>query len=312
MSETNRTHVPSAEFRAMLEAEVVRTFHRESQFTAEHRWLAPRRVRGLMILLTGLVLGFTTEFASGQVQNAQERNRLLEAAAETRQLAAMRLQIAEEALKNAQERYNVGAASRDALRSAETEVRERRMHFMRIELEMAEIRETAAPPRDDLVAPRVGSRDFVSERLKLEAAMYQDRLSTAEQRFQEVERAHRVGAVPATALGDAQSDMEGSRAALELAGMKLQLRKQFLEEGLSADEVVRRAQRMELAIELRRLEQVLRRAQERQQLLRDRARAGAESELEAKRAEVEVLELQLHLKSLQQQLRQLEAVRKEP
>lgn len=312
MNEPTRAHVPSAEFRAMLEAEVVRTFQRESQFGAERRWLNPRHARGFGILLAGLVMGFTTEFASGQVQEAQQRNRLLEAAAETRQLAGMRLQIAEEALRNAQERYNVGAASRDALRSAETEVRERRMHFMRIELEIAEIRETAAPPRDDLVAPRVGNRDFVSERLKIEAAMYQDRLSAAEQRYQEIERAHRVGAVPATALGDARSDVEGSRAALELAGMKLQIRKQFLEEGLAADEAMRRAQRMELAIELRRLEQMLQRAQERQQLLRDRARVGAESELEAKRAEVEVLELQLHLRSLQQQLRQLEAVRKEP
>lgn len=312
MNETTRAHVPSAEFRAMLEAEVVRTFQRESQFGTERRWLGPRHARGFAILLAGLVMGFTTEFASGQVQDAQQRNRLLEAAAETRQLAAMRLQIAEEALKNAQERYNAGAASRDALRSAEAEVHERRMHFMRIELEIAEIRETAAPPRDDLVAPRVGDRDFVSERLKIEAAIHQDRLSAAEQRYQELERAHRVGAVPATALGDVGSDVEGSRAALELAGMKLQLRQEFLDEGLAADDVMRRAQRLELAIELRRLTQMLQRAQERQRLLRDRARVGAESELDAKRAEVEVLELQLHLRSLQRQLRQLEAIRKEP
>lgn len=312
MNEMTRTHVPSAEFRQMLEAEVVRTLQREAQFTTDRRWLNPRHARGFLILLTGLVMGFTTEFASGQVQDAQERNRLLEAAAETRQLAAMRMQIAEEALRNTQERYNVGVATREALRDAEAEVRDRRTHFMRIELEMAEIRQSAAPPRDDLVAPRIGNRDFVSERLKLEAAMYQDRLSAAEQRFQDAERAHRVGAATAAALGDAQGDVEGSRAALELAGMKLQLRKQFLEEGLAADEVARRAQRYELMIELRRVEQAFNRAMEREKLLRDRARAGAVSELEAKRAEVEVLELQLHLRSLQQQLRQLEAVRKEP
>ncbi|HSA55735.1 MAG TPA: hypothetical protein VLE53_08520 [Gemmatimonadaceae bacterium] len=312
MSEITPTHVPSAEFRAMLAAEVVRTFQREAQFTPDRRWFNPRHARGFLILIAGLVMGFTTEFASGQVQDAQERGRLLEAAAETRQLAAMRLQLAEEALRDARDRYNAGVMTREALLAAEAEARDRRIHVMRIELEMAEIRETAAPPRDDLAAPRVGSRDFVSERLRLEAAMYQDRLNAAEQRLQDVERATRVGAATAAALGDAQGDVEGSRAALELAGMKLQLRKQFLEEGLTADEVTRRAQRTELMIEFRRLEQALRRAMERETLSRDRARAGAASELEAKRAEVEVLELQLHLKSLQQQLRQLEAVRKEP
>ena len=312
MNEMNRTHVPSAEFRAMLEAEVVRTFQREAQFTTDRRWLNPRHARGFLILLVGLVMGFTTEFASGQVQDAQDRNRLLQAAAETHQLAAMRLNLADEALKDARDRYNVGVIPREALLAAEAEVSEMRMRMMRIELEIAEIRASAAPPRDELWAPLVGSRDFVSDRLKIETAMRQDRLAAAEQQLQNLERSRRVGAVTEAVLADAQRDVEDARSAFELLAMQLQLRKQFLEQGLSAEEVERRAQRTELMIELRRLEQAFRRATEREKLARDRSRVGAASELEAKRAEVEVLELQYQLKSLQQQLRQLEAIRREP
>lgn len=311
MNEPTMAHVPSAEFRAMLEAEVVRTFRRQSQFAAGPRRLGASSGRGLLLVAIGLVLGVTANFAFAQVQEAQERNRALQAAMENRQLVAMRLDLATEALKAAQDRFDVGVITRDGLSAAESEVRDLRMWMMRANLDIAEIRATAAPPRDELWAPRVGDRDFVSDRLKLEAALYQDRLREMEQRLQRVEGSHRVGAVSPGALADAQAAAEDARHALELAGMKLQLRRQFLEGGLQSDELERRLQRFELLTGMQHTQNALRRAQERETLARERARIGAASQLDVKRAEVEVLELQMKLRSMAMQLQRLPAVKKE-
>lgn len=298
MNEPHMAHVPSAEFRAMLEAEVVRTYRRQAQFAAGPRRPGAGSIRGLLLLAAGLVLGVTTNFAFAQVQESQERNRALQAAMENRQLVALRLGLAEESLKAAQERFNVGVIGRDGLAAAESEVRDLRMWVMRTDLDIAEIRATAAPPRDELWAPRVGDRDFVIDRLKLEAALHQERLREAEQRLQSVERSHRVGAIPAGALAEAQAAAEDARRALELSGMKLQLRRQFFDEGLQTDELERRLQRFELASEIQHLQNAVRRAQERETLARERARVGAASQLDVKRAEVDVLELQMRLRGL--------------
>jgi outer membrane protein TolC len=311
MNESRLTHTPRPEFRAMLEDEVVRAFHREARFAPRRWYVNLRGLRAAAILMAGLVLGFTTEFASGQVQDAQERERLLQAANESRQLMGMRLNLAEEALKQARERYDIGVIPREALLAAEQEVREMQMRFMQVELEIAEIRASSAPPRDELWAPLVNDRDFVSEKIRIEAAMLQTRLRDAERRLEEVRRSHRIGTAEESAVLAAEADVADARRAFELAGLKLQLRKQFFEEKLASDEVERRYQRYELFSEMERAQRQLRLAEQRLEIARNRARAGAGSELEAKRAEVEVLELQLQLRAAQQQLRRLEALRKE-
>lgn len=311
MNDPTMTHVPSAEFRALLEAEVVRSFRRQQQFAASPRRIGARGVRSLLLLAVGLVLGASTNYAFAQVQEAQERDRALQAAMETRQLAALRLSLAEESLTRARDAFNVGVIARNDLAAAESEVRDLRMWVMRVELDIAEIRATSMPPRDELWAPRVGDRDFVSDRLKLEAAMHQDRLRAAEQRLQEAEGMHRTGAIASGPLAEAQAAAEDARRALELAGMRLQLRRQFVEGALQSDELERRLHRFELSMAIQQVQGALRRAQERESLARDRARVGAAGELEAKRAEVEVLELQMKLRALATQLERLPAVKKE-
>lgn len=310
MSDSMHTHTPRAEFRAMLEDEVVRAYQRESRFTPRRWQLAPRQMRGIALVLVGLVMGFTTEFASGQVQDAQARNRLLQAATESRHLMAMRLDLAEEALRDAQRRYDVGVIGRESLLAAESEVRAMRMRFMRVESEIAEIRASSAPARDELWAPLVGGRDFVSDRLKLDASTQQDRLTTAERRLEELQRGRRLGAVSEGAVLEAEVEVAEARRELELAATKLQLRERFLAEKLTPDEVARRYQEIELMTEAKLAMSKLRNVEQRLAVARERARVGAEGELAVKRAEVEVLELQLRVRAIQQQLEKLKLIRK--
>ena len=65
---------------------------------------------------------------------------------------------------------------------------------MRARYNIEEITATSQPPRDELSAPLVGGRDFVKDRIMLDLAAAQERLTTAEKVYSETERRARVGA----------------------------------------------------------------------------------------------------------------------
>ncbi len=305
MTGMTESHTPRPEFRARLEDEVLRTFHRQAQFSGGRGWsmLDPRRVRGVSLILAGLILGFSTEFASGQVQDARERSRLVEAADAARKLAALRAQLADESVKRVRTQYEIGVVSRETLSAAEADCREMEMNVVRLDLDLAETHATSAPPRNELWAPSVSGRDFVADRMRIDAALVQDRLKRSEQRLEELQRNQRVGVVTDVVVSEARAGVEETRDQLGLLAMKLSLRKEFLEKGLATEDVARRLQRTELQFELQGTMRALRGAEARLQRAKERARVGVVSELEVKRAEVEVLELSIRLKQLEAQYR---------
>jgi hypothetical protein len=293
------SHVPNAEFRARLEEEVARTFRRDAQFADQTGTPRSRRTRGLLLLLAGIVLGAGTEFSAGQVQNAQERTQLIEAATANRQLAAARAALTEEALKQARARFGTGVISRESMMATEADALQMRQQIERLDLESAEIQASSAPPRDELWAPLVGGRDFVSDRLKIEAAARQRALSVAEEQLRDVERQYRVGTMGAGAVASAEGDIRDARRDMALLAKRLDLRRRFLEEGLEPGAIARELKQFEVAAEIERMMTALLRAQKLAAQAKERMRIGEASEIDVKRAELEALELSFKIKALQ-------------
>jgi hypothetical protein len=311
MTEQIHPHAPREAFRSMLEEDVVRTFHRESRFAADRRVVNVRRMRAVSLVLVGLLMGFTTEFASGQVQDSRERNRLLLVAEAEYSAAALRLRLAEEEAEQVRRMREIGVATTDAIRSAEAQVRLARLRIARLQLNTQEIQASSTPARDELWAPRVGDRDFVSERLKVEAATVQDRLRLLEERLVEVERAHRAGVTVSAAVTDARAQVDDAKMDLQLLGSKLSLRNRFLDERLSSEDVARQLNRVEVTSEVQRVMRARKIAEERVALARDQAALGLASALDVARAEVELMELSLKLRQLELQLQEQRPIRKD-
>jgi outer membrane protein TolC len=296
----NTGHSPSPEFRARLEGDVINAWRREARFNGGGRtWIDPRRYRGLSLMLAGLILGLSTEFASGQVQDARERERILSASESERRLALMRVQMADETLAQARKNFSAGVGSRQTVSDAEAELRELQIAVRRLDTNRAEVEATSAPVRDELWAPLVAGRDFVTERLRLHAALAQDRLRRAEEKAEQMQQGFRAGVVTDAVVTEAHGEVEEAKAALDLVGMRLQVRREFLEKKLSPEEVSRRIQRMELQTLMRSTMNLLRQAEARLTAARQRARVGGVSELDLKRAELDVLELQVKLAQLE-------------
>jgi outer membrane protein TolC len=256
-------------------------------------------------------MGFTTEFASGQVQDSRERLRLLLVAEAEYSAAALRLRLAEEELAEARRLHQVGVSSTSALRTAEGQLRQAQLRIARLQADREEIQAASAPPRDELWAPRVGDRDFVSERLKFEAAGVQDRIGILEERLLDVERGVRAGVATATALADARAQVEDARLDLQMVATRLNLRESFLKEGTSSETIARQLQRAELTSEIQRALRARQVAEERLSLARRQAATGAASALDVARAEVEMMELSLKLRQLELQLQEQRAIKKD-
>lgn len=309
MSSEDR-HTPRAEFIAALEQDLLRA----------HRALAPqalsltrsaarepaaprhprawgRRARGAALLAIGLVLGVGTQIASAQVQGAKERSEYERERRTERELAAMRLKLAREAATKAQQDYAAGAISRQALLTAETEVKVSELAILKLELELEEIRSTSRAPRDELWAPKVQGRDFVRERLQVEAAAAQERMKSAEDRAKVAEERRAVGAEVETELVQTQRDLLEARREFELQAMKMRLREEAVAKELPSEEVVKRSRRIEAEAAVRRARQRLEMASRRLETVKQRVKGGMAVLLDEKRAELEVLESQAELEA---------------
>jgi len=298
-------HEPTPEFRSFLEAEITRALRREARFDRTVRGAPRRRLRSAAIIVATLALGAAAGAAPAQIQDARQRERLLSAAQAEERLAVLRLEIARAAYEDARRGFEVGLVGRASLAAADAERRAAEASVLRIRLDQEEIRATAAPPRDDIAAPMVGSRDFVSERLRLELPAAQQRLTAAEQEAAEVERRYQVGAVHRLALLDAQAEVARAKRELQRLAGKLDLRQAFLQQGLSVAEVENRLARLELLNDAELARQLHAVAEERLEDLRQRHAVGLVDRIEVMRAEVDVLKRAAELQAIS---RRLEAI----
>ncbi len=309
MTDQTPMHVPTPQFRASLENEIIHALRREERKDLDppsiSRTKGARRrdrVKLVAVLTIGLILGVGTQFASAQVQDAQQRGLLESTLKVDHDVAMLRLQVATEAHERAQKEFAAGVISREALLDAATDVRTAEVAVLRAKLNLAEVRATAAAPRDELWAPKVDQRDFVTERLKLEAAALQERLKTAEAQAAEAERRARAGVTAASDLEQAGMEAAEAKREFQLVAQRLMLREAFLKEGLAAEEVTRRARRAELMSDAELMQRRLELATTRLERAQARVEVGATTKLAVKRAEVDVLEATLQLRRLQLEL----------
>jgi chromosome segregation ATPase len=302
-------HEPAPEFRAHLEWQIETALRRETRLAAPVSGRV-HRLGLVLIVLAALATGGVAGMASGRVQDARQRDQLVEAARSDESLARVRLDLARTEYQEAQRRFETGTAGRESLLVAERQMRDMEASLARIRLDIEEIRATSAAPRNELQAPVVGQRDFVRERLRLELESSQHALVAAEQAVQQAQSRIEVGVVPLTALLQPESDLAQARARMQLASGLIDLRDRFVRGEIKAEALAVAARRMELTSQQQRAQRELELARRRVEELRSQFEIGRAGALDVKRSEVALLELQVELKRIQQELEALSAVKR--
>lgn len=326
MTSSGDRHVPRAEFVAALEEEVRRAYRatptggllREAteqlatqQLTTQH--LATPRplrrggrlLRQAAVLALGLALGVGATMASAQVQDSRARGEIEMGVALARDVRAMRLRVAREALQQAQQSYAAGAISKEALLAAESEVRVNELAIAKLEIELQEVRATSRAARSELWAPTVNGRDFVAERLRMDAAAAQERIKLVEMQAAQADKEVALGAKVMREAVETERELVAARREWELQAMRVSLREEAVAKSLGAEEVGRRLQRLELTIEVRAARQRVELASARYTVVVERVKAGAATKLEEKRAELELLESEAALQQVTRDLLRL-------
>jgi hypothetical protein len=302
-------HVPTSAFRASLEQEILRELRAGEPAYAPPSTRRPwrHRLRNVALIVLGLFVGLGAQMASAQVQESRQRSELEAAKQAEREMVVLRVMMARLAEERARREFEVGAASRQSLRDAEANASQAQVLFQVLESQLAEIRLTSRAPRDEIWAPLATERDFVRERLQMQAMVAQQRLAVAEAAATEAERGYEAGAVQGNVVKDAQLDAAERKMEFQVLAKRIMLRDQFLKEGLTPEQVTREVQRSELMFAIQYAQDRLKVAKEREASARDRFKGGATTELELKRAELEVLEVQLELRQLTERYRAMPA-----
>ena len=301
---TENTMDPRPDFRDRLERTVVSAFRLEQELDNRRRATRTRWMGLAAVIVVSVALGATAGIASGQIRDSARRDSLLEAARADASLAGVRLGLAGQRLADAKRKFDVGAADAGSVASAESEVRAMEAHAVRTRYNIEEITATAQPPRDDLNAPLVGGRDFVKDRIMLELAAAQQRLTAAESAFSETERRVRAGAAPDLAAIEANVELTRARAAMAVLAQRLTLRQEFVQRGTPIEQLTARLAQAQLQQDVALAQQELTLARERAVRVEKQRAVGVVSEAEVIQAKLKVQERELELQLLMTQYKQ--------
>ena len=298
------SHEPRPEFRAYLEWQIESALRRESRF-AEPVRRTSRPLMAAVVVLGVLAIGGMAAAASEQVQDARQRQALIEMTKADEDLTRLRVELANANYQEVRHAFDVGMAGREALQEAERELRALESELARIRLNAEEIRATSAAPRDDLQAPLVGKRDFVRERLQLQLELAQRTLVAAERSAAEAQVRVEIGVISPAVLRQAQEEVLRARLQLQMLQGTLDLRGRALQGLIAAEKVVAALRHLELTLQRDLAERQIANMRLKIAALRDRVEVGLARQLELKRAEVELLERELELQRLRRELETL-------
>jgi hypothetical protein len=306
----NGLHEPTPEFRERLEWQIETALRRESRLAAPVTGGGLRRWQAALVVAVALATGGIAGIASERVQDARERDRLIESVRSDEGLARLRVDLARADLQETRRRFETGATGPESLEAAEQRLRDMETALARLRIDIEEIRATSVAPRNDLEAPLVGQRDFVRERIVLELESAQRALVATERALAQARGRVEVGMASPAVLMRAEADMSHARAEMQRLRATLDMRARALRGEIKGDELARALRRTELILQVDRAQRELEMARVRVERVRGLVEIGTAAPIDFKRAEVELLEREVELKRLREELRRLGAAGK--
>ena len=291
---------PTAEFRRSLEETILAEVRAHRRGTTRAQW--QRRMRMAAVIAIAAATGAGATVAAAQVRENRERDLLLAAQQSELELAKARVQLANANAAEVRRKFDVGMVTSQSLAAAESDVRAMELKLARVELNIDEMKVSAAPARDELWAPLVGKRDFVVERLRLDLANGERALAQAEEIVARAQQTNLAGASDGIALMHGRADLTTREAELKLVLAKLDLRHRYLREKVPVPEVERELKLLELNSALKKAEASYKVATGMFARMSQRRGASEPSRVDLMRAELAVSERGTELDEIRRQI----------
>ncbi|HOW84837.1 MAG TPA: hypothetical protein P5119_05735 [Candidatus Aminicenantes bacterium] len=289
---------PDPQFVDKLEWQLASEFRRGSRLKpAPGRIAVPRTVVGLSLAAGVLLLGVAATKAADLIKDSWRRK--IEVARLETEVKIKRafLAFTRDAAAKAEDRFSLGLVDEDECLASKRAADRTAIEVRRAGLDLEEAKVSGEAPRNELYAPVVGGRDYVSERLELEREARGFDRDLAQARENRLLRLFELGLVSREELGGSRTSLASEEAALQRIEKRLALRKAFLTGGLSAEELEIQERLAAAEINGRRAQSGVDFLRERLESLRVREAAGQVSgeDVRLARMDLEATQAQLDL-----------------
>ena len=248
-----------------------------------------------VLVLASALMGAGGVVVKDEVQDRRAQEVLLRETEVRLRMAELELEMVRAQAEEIEGLFETGLADEEALMQAQAQVRQAELELMRIFLDQEEIRASGERPRNDLSAPMVGRRDFVTERLVLLKAVASDQMSRVERHLARYREMAEIGAIGADDVTNLNLAYQEAETHLENLHLQLAYRQRFLSGEASGTELEHALRIAEARNEMNLRQVALDGAVRRLHALEERAGSGVVGEPEVRRARLEVMRMQMEL-----------------
>ena len=229
---------PDNQFLERLEWQLSSEYRRASRLKPSSRKIAiPRRIVAAACMVGILMTAVAAIKAADYIQDSW-RKKIEIARAETEiKLRKAHLESIRERVSRAEMRFSNGMIREEEYRMIQIAVERAELDLKKSLLNLEEVKASGETPRDELYAPLVGSRDFVSERLKIEIEMIELDSERFESRAERFKQLVAKGLAKGDELSQIQTEIASRKVMIDKIQERLDLRKRFVSGEITAQEV---------------------------------------------------------------------------
>jgi hypothetical protein len=291
----NDTHQPREAFVSNLEWQIRTSLSRGDRFSEPVGTKPGGKMKIAVLILASALTGAGGVVVKDEVQDRRAQEVLLRETEVRLRMAELELEMVRTQEDEIEGLFETGLVDEEALMQVQGQVRRAELELMRLFLDREEIRESGERPRNDISAPLVGRRDFVTERLVLLEEVASDQMSQVERHLARCREMEAVGAIGPGEITNLNLAYQEAEAHLENLHLQLAYRQRFLSGEASGAELEHALQVAEAQNEMNLRQVALDGAVRRLGALEERAESGVVGEPEVRRARLEIMRMQMEL-----------------
>jgi len=233
-----KTYEPDSRFVERLEWQLASEYRRANRLKPSSGKVAvPRWMVAVALLVGVLTTGVAVIKAAEYIKDYWRKGLEIARVGTEVQLKQAHLESIREMAARAETLASSGLIGEEENQALKVGVEKAALDLDNSLLNLDEVKASGVAPRDELYAPVLGGRDFVSERLKIRIKDVERDLELLGKRLDRVKRMVELGVVSEGDLDEIQADIASRKATIDEIRKRLDLRKRYVAGEVTAREV---------------------------------------------------------------------------
>ena len=234
----NKDYEPDSQFLDKLEWQLSSEYRRADRLKSDPRKIAVPRGVAVVALTVGILMTGVAMIKAAEYIQDSWRKKIEIARAETDvMLKKAHLESTVEMVTDAESRYSNGLIREEEYMAIKLAVERAELDVKRSLLDLDEVAASGQNARNELYAPKVRGRDFVSERLKIELSEVELELGTLGRQYSRFKALAEQNMISGNELEPLEAEIKFREATLVKIKQRLDLRKRYISKEIRAEEV---------------------------------------------------------------------------